>query len=79
MATEIQQQFSAALSSERPLECLRTVVQALIEQGHERPSIERELEDFRIRLQQEGRDQDEDIVLDVMDFLVGWCSPHMKV
>jgi hypothetical protein len=30
-------------------------------------------------LRQAGREADEDMVMDVMDFLMGWCSPHMKL
>jgi hypothetical protein len=24
-------------------------------------------------------DEQEDVLLEVMDFLVGWCSPHMRI
>ncbi len=34
-----------------------------------------ELEDFRF----EVRTDHDDVVLDVMDFVDGWCSPHMRV
>jgi hypothetical protein len=30
-------------------------------------------------LRQADREADEDAITDVMDFLVGWCSPHMKL
>jgi hypothetical protein len=30
-------------------------------------------------LRQDGRETDEDAVMDVFDFLTGWCSPHMRV
>jgi hypothetical protein len=30
-------------------------------------------------LREAGREKDEDAVMDVMDFLVGWCSPHMRL
>ncbi|HMC66059.1 MAG TPA: hypothetical protein VKI65_14065, partial [Gemmataceae bacterium] len=36
------------------------------------------LEDKRRRLREENRDREEEVVLDVMDFLTGWCSPHMR-
>jgi hypothetical protein len=34
---------------------------------------------MRYLLRQLGRETEEDPVMDVMDFLVGWCSPHMKL
>jgi hypothetical protein len=30
-------------------------------------------------LRESGRQDDEDKVTDVMDFIVGWCSSHMKL
>jgi hypothetical protein len=34
---------------------------------------------LRGHLRDAGRDADEDMVLEVMDFLAGWSSPHMKI
>lgn len=79
MTASVQQQFVTALGSEQPVACLRAVVQTLVAQGADRAAVEDELEAFRDWLRSHGRDDDEDIVLDVMDFLTGWSSPHMKV
>jgi hypothetical protein len=38
-----------------------------------------ELDALRTSLRRWGADEAEDVVLDVMDFVVGWASPHMKV
>ena len=75
----IQEQLDEALRSERPIWRLRDVVQSLLAQGQEREAVVAELEHFRCFLHAMGRDEDEDIVLEVMDFLVGWSSPHMKL
>ena len=74
-----KEQFNVALHSEQPLWRLREVVQGLLVQGHERDAIAADLESFRSLLQESGRDEDEDIVLEVIDFLAGWCSPHMRL
>jgi hypothetical protein len=37
------------------------------------------LERIRLNLREKGRSDIEDIVLDVMDFVTGWSSPHMRV
>ena len=68
-----------AVGCERPLERLRDEVRRLVEQGHERDSLLEELERLRVTLQHEARDAEEDVVLEVMDFLTGWCSPHMRI
>jgi hypothetical protein len=33
----------------------------------------------RQQLRQAASEAEEDTVMDVMDFLVGWCNPHMKL
>lgn len=40
-------------------------------------SILKDLEELRVITRHEGLD--EDVVLDLMDFVTGWCSPHMKI
>jgi len=62
-----------------PCSGLRALVQELLAQGADPASIEAELERVREELRTAGREDTEDAVLDVMDFLTGWCSPHMKI
>jgi len=33
----------------------------------------------RQSLHEAGRETDEDSLVEVMDFLTGWCSPHMSL
>jgi hypothetical protein len=44
-----------------------------------RDAIQRKLELFRETLRGADREADDDIVLEVMDFIAGWCSPHERV
>jgi hypothetical protein len=30
-------------------------------------------------LRVQGKEREEDLLLEVMDFIEGWCSPHMKI
>ncbi|MBA2447479.1 MAG: hypothetical protein H0V51_05580 [Chloroflexi bacterium] len=73
------ERYEQALRSEQPRECLTAVVRDLVTKGGHREAILIELEDLRRILQVEGRDGDEDVVLEVMDFLVGFCSPQMRI
>ena len=73
------ERFNQALTCERPVACLREVVQQLVSQGETRESIYEDLEDFRALLRAGRREEDEDIVLEVMDFLTGFCAPHMRI
>jgi len=58
---------------------LRTTLGALLNRDWTRDELLAQLESFREILSVAGRDNDEDSVLEAMDFLVGWCSPHLKV
>jgi hypothetical protein len=68
-----------ALRSKDPVEELRSLAQRLITQGQDQPTILALFEQTRQRLRRENREADEDAVMDVMDFITGWCSPHMKL
>lgn len=72
------QVFEEALASTEPLWELRGVVRGLLADGHDRDEILADFERLRLVLQATNREADEEIVLEVMDFVVGWCSPHMR-
>lgn len=71
--------FKAALATDQPVQELRNAVQNLLHQGAARNDLLLHMEALRNQLQKDQREADEDAVLDVMDFLVGWCSPHMEL
>ena len=62
-----------ALQQSRPIEKLEQIVKDLLGKGYSKESILAEFESFRERTRDENY---EDVVLDVMDFITGWCSPH---
>lgn len=76
---QFDENLEQALRSAEPVAQLRTLVLQLISQGHEKPALLGALEEARQRLRRANREADEDAVMDAMDFLVGWCSPHMKL
>ncbi len=75
----LDQEIEAALRSARPVEQLREFAFGKLRQGHEQQDVLAEFEQARQHLREAGREQDEDAVMDVMDMLVGWCSPHVKL
>jgi hypothetical protein len=58
---------------------LRDVIVRLLEGGAERDAVQHALDDYRQELRISGRERDEDIVLEVLDLLTGWASPHMRI
>ena len=71
--------FDSALKSEAPTESLSRAVRALLDSDASSEVLLSELERFRVSLRERGREEDEDRVLEVMDFLVGWSSPHVRI
>jgi hypothetical protein len=69
----------AALASENALESLRETVRRELESGVTRERLIDQLEDLRADLRASGREDDEDVVLEVMDLLTGWSSPHVRL
>jgi hypothetical protein len=75
----MDERLEAALRGPNALQQLRGIVQEMLDQGQDRASVLALFEQTRQRLQDEGREAEEDIVLEAMDLLVGWCSPHMRL
>jgi len=75
----IDRVMQEALQSPDPVGALRALAERLLAEGEPPPSVLATFEQARQTLRAENRERDEDAVMDVMDFLVGWCSPHMKL
>jgi hypothetical protein len=67
--------FKKALQENEPMWKLRDVVIALHADGIPKDDIIKSLEALR----KEVNEEDEDNILDVMDLLGGFCSPHMYI
>jgi hypothetical protein len=60
---------------EEAIRALRTLLSKALEAGEKRESIYTKMTE----LLKSVSDEQEDILLDVMDFLVGWCNPDAKL
>ena len=70
-------EFEQALDSVKPLHALRQAAKDELERGAARDGLLAELNELRLHLREEGRTDAEDAVMEVMDALVGWTSPHL--
>ncbi len=68
-----------ALRAENPVLYLREAVAEAIKSGVDREVVVAGLSAEAASLRAKGQDEKEDVVLDVLDFLTGWASPHMKL
>ncbi len=72
--------FHQALDSSRPVMEIRDLVRSEeLESGVSRSEVLGQLESLRIELRGSDREAEEDVALDVMDFVSGWSSPHMQL
>ena len=71
----IADDFRAALASGHSLDGLRAAVQDELNAGVPRAEVIAKLESIRPGLDE----NDEDIVLEVLDFVTGWCSPGARL
>ncbi|OAD22657.1 hypothetical protein THIOM_001532 [Candidatus Thiomargarita nelsonii] len=68
--------LTEALQKSSPIEKLEQIVKDLLGKGYSKENILAEFEYFR----ETTTDEDyEDVVLEVMDFITGWCSPHKRL
>ncbi len=68
-----------ALRSPEPAHRLRLLAKELFSRGVPSKEVLALFDDARQALREAGRDREEDAVMDIMDSIVGWCSPHMKL
>jgi hypothetical protein len=71
----ITDEYRAALVSDHSLDDLRRAAEHELQAGTPREQVTAKLEALRPGLS----DRDEDVVLAVLDFVTGWCSPHVRL
>jgi hypothetical protein len=76
---KLDESLERALRGAEPIQSLRSFAKELFSQGKDEAAVLAVFEQARQQLREAGRETDEDAVMEVMDFLVGWCSPHMKM
>ena len=75
----LDDKFKQAFHSAEPVNQLRALALQLYTQGFDKAAIIDRFEKAPIICNEPDREEDEDAVMDVMDFLTGWCSPNMGI
>jgi hypothetical protein len=76
MTRELQQQLEAAIRSDAPLKDIVSLLRGYKSQGVTQGEVYSFLESLRAGTRDEATD---DRILEVADFVAGFCSPHMKI
>ena len=71
--------LKSSIKSRQDSVVLRDIARSLLDAGMTRESLLGSLEHLRSEFQNAGDSEAEDITLEVMDYLVGWCSPNMRI
>ena len=72
---DIKTQLQQSLSTDNPMSALYQLLIDLRKQGIAKSVLIEELENLRPQVDAKT----EDIILDNLDFLTGFCSPHMRI
>jgi hypothetical protein len=77
----VRERLRLALRSPQPAPALRSLVHELHGQGRNKAEIYELLENYLVemRTQPGHAEPDEDVLLDVMDALTGWCHPDVRL
>jgi nucleoside 2-deoxyribosyltransferase len=67
------------VESARPLSDVRELLLSWAEAGASREAIRSALNEVRSQLRVAGREAEEDRVLEALDLVEGWVSPHLKI
>jgi hypothetical protein len=76
MSADLQRELEEAIKSGIPLEEIMAMLRRYKKKGVTQPEVYSALEALRALAPDEAT---EDRILEVSDFVAGFCSPHMKV
>jgi hypothetical protein len=68
-----------ALKSSEQVNELRNLVLRLLADGQSREAVLKLFEQSRRELRQANQETEEDALMDEMDLLLDWCSPHVRL
>jgi hypothetical protein len=77
----LEERLHKALRTPNPGQALRLVVLDLSQEGRNREEIYHLFEQFlvRSRARTDFREADEEVLLDTLDALTGWCHPEARL
>jgi hypothetical protein len=71
----LRDDLTTAMQSPSPAVRLRDSIKSLVDAGTDRDALCTELQHLR----KSASEAEEDVILEVLDFLAGWCHPDMKI
>lgn len=76
---DIKQQVEAALLSGYSNNDLQKMVKLFLTDGYSNELLIKQLNELHMEFMTTGKEKEDDLILEILDNLEGWCSPHMKL
>lgn len=75
----VDERIELALHSPEPFKQLHALAVNLLDQGLDRATVIQDFKKVQRQLRAADREAEEDVLMDVLDCLVDWCSPHVRI
>ena len=75
----VDERIEVALHSPEPFKQLHALAVYLLDQGSDRATVIQDFKKVQRQLRAADREAEEDVLMDVLDCLEDWCSPHMRI
>ena len=75
----VDERIELALHSPEPFKQLHALAVNLLDQGSDRATVIQDFKKVQRQLRAADREAEEDVLMDVLDCLVDWCSPHVRI
>lgn len=79
MLNKWKEETLSLLKTDAPLDKYHDILVRMKNEGISAAEAEKLFYEIRAIMISEGNEEGEDSVLEVLDFVVGWCSPHNRV
>jgi len=73
--SQLKRDLAQAMQTNTPALALRHLLSSRLRSGEERAALQQDLEALRTMVDSAS----EDVILEALDFLAGWCQPDLKV
>ena len=76
---KLEETLHACLKHPEPLGAMIGVAKGFLVFGYNREQMKEDLAKYGLQLRVEGKGEEEDLILDVIDCLYGFCHPNSKL
>lgn len=76
---ELVESINTLFSKADPVSEIHTMLKDLLNHGNDKELVQSYLGEYRLELQREGKEKEEEVIVDVLTFFIGWSSDEWKL